>query len=81
MDIRWQMDCCLCCCGPIQASMDAQRRNKVVRQSVSYIEWEAIRNASLWNLPKNTEPTLISEKQMLHLFHNTNAWLVCDEKR
>ena len=73
MDIRWQMDCCLCCCGPIQASMDAQRRNKVVRQSVSYIEWEAIRNASLWNLPKNTEPTLISEKQMLHLFHNTNV--------
>ena len=71
-DMRWQMNCCLCCGGPTEPSREAMRRDKVVARSMNFIEGEAIKNAALWNLPKNVEPTLISEKQNLHLFHQSN---------
>ena len=72
-DIRWQCGCCLCCGGPTEPSREAMRRDKVVARSINFIEGDAIKNASLWNLPNNVEPTLISEKQALHLFHSTNV--------
>ena len=71
-DIRWQMNCCLCCGGPTEPSRESMRRDKVVARSLNFIEGYSIKNASLWNLPNNAEPTLISEKQALHIFHSTN---------
>lgn len=65
--------CCPCCCGPTEPSRECMRRNKPVTMSINYIENEAIKMASLWNISKNTEPTLISVKQNLHLFHRTNV--------
>lgn len=72
-DIRWQMNCCLCCGGPTDPSRESMRRDKVIARSIYYIEGVAIETASLWNLPNNVQPTLISEKQNLHLFHDTNV--------
>lgn len=72
-DIRWQCGCCLGCGGPTNFSRESMRRDKVVARSINFIEGDAIKNASLWNLPANVEPTLISEKQGLHLFHDTNV--------
>lgn len=71
-DIRWQCGCCICCGGPVEFSRESMRRDKVVARSINFIEGDAIKNASLWNLPSNVEPTLISEKQGLHIFHSTN---------
>ena len=48
-------------------------------RSLNFIEGDAIRNASLWNLPNNVNPTLISMKQNLHLFHETNVGPVVRE--
>ena len=45
----------------------------MVARSLNFIEGDAIKNASLWNLPNNVTPTLISMKQNLHLFHETNV--------
>ena len=78
-DIRWQMNCCLCCGGPTEPSRESMRRDKVVARSIYYIEGVAIETASLWNLPNNVQPTLISEKQNLHLFHDTNVLPVIKE--
>ena len=72
-NIRWQMNCCLCCGCPTEPSRESLRRDKVVARSLNYIEYDAIKNAALWNLPRNVEPTLISEKQDLHIFHETNV--------
>jgi hypothetical protein len=49
------------------------RRDKLIARCLNYIEGDAIKNASLWNLPNNVMPTLISVKQNLHLFHDTNV--------
>ena len=72
-NIRWQMNCCLCCGCPTEPSRESMRRDKIVARSLNFIEGDAIRNASLWNLPNNVVPILISEKQNLHLFHTTNV--------
>ena len=51
----------------------------MVARSLNFIEGDAIKNASLWNLPNNVMPILISEKQNLHLFHETNVGPVVKE--
>jgi hypothetical protein len=66
-------NCCPCCGGPTEFSREAMRRGKRVGLALNFIEGEAIKMASLWNLSRNTEPTLISAKQNLHLFHRTNV--------
>lgn len=73
MSIRWQMNCCLCCGGPTTPSRESMRRDKLVARCINFIEGDAIRNASVWNLAPNTQPTLISDKQELHLFHSTHV--------
>lgn len=72
-DSQFLCNCCPCCGGPTEFSREAMRRGKRVGLALNFIEGEAIKMASLWNLSRNTEPTLISAKQNLHLFHKTNV--------
>lgn len=77
-DTQRLCNCCPCCGGPTEFSRESMRRGRRVAMALNYIEGEAIKMASLWNLSRNTEPTLISAKQNLHLFHRTNVLPVLD---
>jgi hypothetical protein len=72
-DALYQMDCCLSCGGPLQPSREALRRDKVGSRALNFIEGDAIAHKELWNLQANSDPTLISVKEDLHLFHTTNV--------
>ena len=68
-----QMNCCLCCGGPILPSGAAMRHDRIGSRALFYMEGEAIRNRSDWNLGGNAEPNLLAQKESLHLFPETNV--------
>lgn len=72
-DLQWQMGCCLCCGGPLEPSREALRRDRVGSRALNFIEGDAIQHKSEWNLDGSTDPTLVSVKEDLHLFHTTNV--------
>jgi hypothetical protein len=67
------MNCCLSCGGPLQPSREAMRRDKVGSRALNFIEGDAIAHKEMWNLEAKTDPTLVSVREDLHLFHTTNV--------
>ena len=72
-DIKWQMNCCICCNGPITPSADALRKDGLGARALLYIQGQALKFADDWNLDPQSKPNILSKKEDLHIFHESNT--------
>ena len=69
-NIKWQMNCCLCCGAPTDPSRQALSKDGLCCRAMLFIHGEAIRNKSEFN--SGEEPHVIGPRQALHLFHRSS---------
>ena len=68
---EYTMNCCSCCCAPIEPAVPAMRKDRVGDRAVLFIAGEASKNKADWNI--DGEPKLIDKYNGLHLFHVSNT--------
>lgn len=72
-DMRWQMNCCIACGGPIMPPKEVLRLDKIGARSVLYMEEQVVRDANEWGVAPNNEVRLVSKENILHTVPQTNS--------
>ena len=72
-DMRWQMNCCIVCGGPIAPKKEVLRQDKVGSRSLLYLEEQVVRDGNEWGLAPNNEVHILSKQNVLHTVHVTNS--------
>lgn len=72
-DMRWQMNCCIACGGPIAPKKDVLRLDKIGSRSLLFLEEQVVRDGNEWGVAANTEVHLLSKENILHMVPETNS--------
>ena len=70
---REQMGCCLCCGAPFEPSRTALGLDRVASRSIIYINRDAADHRRQWSIAPNSQLSLLSQRESLHIFHQSNV--------
>ena len=76
---REQMGCCLCCGAPFEQSRTALGLDRVAARSIIYIDLDAADHRRQWSIAPNSQLSLLSQRESLHIFHQSNVLPVIRE--
>ena len=75
----WQMGCCIACGGPLEATREVIRKDKVGTRSVNYFEGQVTTNKQEWGIAEDAPLRLVSEPEALHTVHQKNSLGIVNE--
>ena len=70
---REQMGCCLCCGAPFEPSRTSLGLDRVASRSIIYIDRDAADHRRQWSIDPNSQLSLLSQRESLHMFHRSNV--------